>query len=68
MWQRDTFKSEGLTPEPKIVIANTKDSYAAKAEEDGFGFTSEWAKAATDADVLFLLVPDQVCLDNKRAV
>lgn len=58
--QRDTFQAEGLSPAPKIVIANSKDAYASKAEEDGFGFTSDWGEAAKQADVLFLLVPDQV--------
>jgi ketol-acid reductoisomerase len=53
-----------VSPPPKIVIANNKDSYSSKAEEDGFGFTSDWASAAAEADVLFLLVPDQVGLDN----
>ncbi|KAF2477019.1 IlvN-domain-containing protein [Lindgomyces ingoldianus] len=57
---RDTFKSEQLEPTPKIVIANIKDSYSSKAEQDGFGFTSDWKAAAAEADVLFLLVPDQV--------
>lgn len=60
MLQRDTIKSENISPAPKVVIANIKDSYAAKADEDGFGFTSSWADAAEQADVLFLLVPDQV--------
>jgi Acetohydroxy acid isomeroreductase, NADPH-binding domain len=59
---RDTLKSENLSSLPKIVIANNKDSYANKADEDGFGFTSDWSKAAVEADVLFLLVPDQVLL------
>lgn len=58
--QRDTIKSENISPAPKIVIANNKDSYASKAEEDGFGFTTDWGKAASEADMLFLLVPDQV--------
>lgn len=58
--QRDTIKTENLSPAPKIIIANNKDSYARKAEEDGFGFTTDWGRAASEADVLFLLVPDQV--------
>lgn len=62
MRQRDTVKAENLSPAPRIVIANNKDSYAAKANEDGFGFTTDWSKAASEADVLFLLVPDQVQL------
>ncbi|KAI9675462.1 MAG: hypothetical protein M1822_008940 [Bathelium mastoideum] len=57
---RDTFKSASISPAPQIKIANPKDSYAKTAEEDGFGYTSEWGAAAAEADVLFLLVPDQV--------
>jgi hypothetical protein len=62
MEQRDTVKFDNLSPAPKIVIANNKDSYSSKANEDGFEFTADWNKAASEADVLFLLVPDQVCL------
>jgi hypothetical protein len=62
--QRDTFKAQSVKPEPRIVIANAKDSYSSKAEEDGFGFTSEWAEAAAEADVVFLLVPDQVSIES----
>ena len=57
----DTFKEEGIESPPKIVIANQNDSYASTAEKDGFRFTTDWAAAAKQADVLFLLVPDQVC-------
>ncbi len=56
---RDTLKAENLTS-TKILIANQNDSYASTAEEDGFGYTTDWADAASQADVLFLLVPDQV--------
>jgi ketol-acid reductoisomerase len=66
--QRDTIKSESLSPAPNIIIANNKDSYASTAQDDGFGSTSDWANAASEADVLFLLVPDQVQPDlfNER--
>ncbi|KAI9656130.1 MAG: hypothetical protein M1831_004701 [Alyxoria varia] len=57
---RDTCKTGQLASPPKIVIANHKDEYAATADEDGFGSTTDWASAAAQADVLFLLVPDQV--------
>jgi len=57
---RDTLKNESLSPAPKVVIANRKDTYASQAEEDGFGFTTDWAQAAAEADVVFLLVPDEV--------
>ncbi|KAF2183147.1 IlvN-domain-containing protein [Zopfia rhizophila CBS 207.26] len=52
--------SEQLNPAPKIIIANIRDSYSSRAERDGFGFTSDWMQVAAEADVLFLLVPDQV--------
>jgi ketol-acid reductoisomerase len=58
--KRDTIKSESLTLPPKIIIANNSDSYATTASDDGFGSTTDWASAAAEADVLFLLVPDQV--------
>lgn len=56
---RDTFKTEKASPVPRIVAEN-KDSYSSKAEEDSFGFTSDRATTAAEADILFLLVPDQV--------
>ncbi|KAF1816470.1 IlvN-domain-containing protein [Eremomyces bilateralis CBS 781.70] len=57
---RDTIQSENISPAPRIIVANNKDSYASKAEEDGFGFQTDWAATAAEADILFLLVPDQV--------
>ncbi|KAK3725407.1 hypothetical protein LTR37_000377 [Vermiconidia calcicola] len=57
---RDTFKNAQNVTQPKIVIANQEDSYAKTAEQDGFGYTTDWAAAAAEADVLFLLVPDQI--------
>ena len=63
---RDTFKDLPAEDPPKIIIANQKDNYGTTADTDGFGFTSDWADAAAQADVLFLLVPDQVCLRNMR--
>lgn len=60
---RDTFKSATDVTPPKIIIANQEDSYAKTADEDGFGHTTDWADAASQADVLFILVPDQVCIN-----
>lgn len=57
---RDTISAEHLSDPPKIIVANRNDSYAKAAEEDGFGYTTDSAAAASKADVLFLLVPDQV--------
>lgn len=57
---RDTYKEAGVDGPPKIVVANQKDNYSSAVEEDGFGLITDWAAAAKQADVLFLLVPDQV--------
>ncbi|KAF2455858.1 IlvN-domain-containing protein [Lineolata rhizophorae] len=57
---RDTIESSKFSTPPKIVVANENDRYAAQAEKDGFGYTSDWAAAAAQADILFLLVPDHV--------
>lgn len=57
---RETFKAESGLKAPKIIIANKEDSYAETAKKDGFDPTSGWADAAAQADVLFLLVPDEV--------
>jgi hypothetical protein len=58
--QRDTINSASLSPAPKFVIANNSDAYGSKAAEDGFPVTCDWPEIAKEADVLFLLVPDQV--------
>ncbi|KAK9319976.1 ketol-acid reductoisomerase [Lipomyces orientalis] len=55
---RDTLKY--AKTDATILIANLKDSYAARAHEDGFEVTQDWAKATALADVIFLLIPDQV--------
>ncbi|KAI9750008.1 MAG: hypothetical protein M4579_006639 [Chaenotheca gracillima] len=57
---RDTIKAAALPSPPKIVIANPRDAFSARAAEDGFESTTDWAAAAAEADVLFLLVPDPV--------
>ncbi|KAL9051011.1 MAG: hypothetical protein Q9162_006276 [Coniocarpon cinnabarinum] len=56
---RDTLNASTVFEPPKIVIANREDDYAGTADRDGFGHTSDFAAAAAEADVLFLLVPDQ---------
>ena len=65
---RDTFKAESDLKAPKIIIANKQDSYAETAKEDGFDPTSDWADAAAQADVLFLLVPDEVCMSRNNNI
>jgi ketol-acid reductoisomerase len=59
---RDTFKAEQAVKPPRIVIANQEDSFAETATKDGFDPTSSWADAAAVANVVFLLVPDQVSI------
>ena len=58
---RDTLNASTVFEPPKIVIANREDEYAQSADEDRFGHTADWAAAATEADIIFLLVPDEVC-------
>ncbi|KAI9893400.1 MAG: hypothetical protein M1814_006697 [Vezdaea aestivalis] len=57
---RDTFQIASLQNPPRTLVANPPDSYFKRALEDGFEATTDWAHAASVADVLFLLVPDQV--------
>ncbi|KAI9656437.1 MAG: hypothetical protein M1829_000396 [Trizodia sp. TS-e1964] len=45
---------------PTILVANPTDEFGSRASADGFEGTADWAAAAARADVLFLLVPDQV--------
>lgn len=65
---RDTFKAEFSAKAPKIIIANKEDNYAETAKKDGFEPTSNWAEAAAQADVLFLLVPDEVRTTRIREI
>ena len=58
---RDTLNVSTVFEPSRIVVANQEDEYAQTADTDKFGHTSDWASAAAEADVLFLLVPDQVC-------
>ncbi|MCJ1301452.1 hypothetical protein MMC08_004252 [Hypocenomyce scalaris] len=45
---------------PRILIANPNDNYSTRAKEDNFEQTTDFAHAASVADVLFLLIPDHV--------
>jgi len=56
---RDTFASNPDVFAPKILVANRTDSYHETAIADGFSVTG-FAEGAKEADVVFLLVPDQV--------
>ncbi|KAL7269073.1 hypothetical protein RUND412_008277 [Rhizina undulata] len=60
---RDTLSAAtpALVPHPNIVISNRTDSYYPTAVADGFTeITTDFKEAAKKADVIFLLVPDQV--------
>lgn len=57
--QAQNLRDSGI-PNEKIVIANREDSYAVDAKSKGFNVEHDFPKAAAIADVLFLLIPDQV--------
>ncbi|ETW87165.1 hypothetical protein HETIRDRAFT_306071 [Heterobasidion irregulare TC 32-1] len=47
-------------PNERIIIANREDHYAEDAKSKGFIVEHDFNKAGEVADVLFLLIPDQV--------
>lgn len=57
--QAQNLRDSGI-PNDKIIIANKEDHYAEDAKSKQFYVEHDFAKAAKDADVLFLLIPDQV--------
>ncbi|KAI0052855.1 IlvN-domain-containing protein [Auriscalpium vulgare] len=57
--QAQNLRDSGI-PNDQIIIANRKDDYAADAKSKGFTVEHDFSKAAEVADVVFLLVPDQV--------
>ncbi|KAI0692792.1 IlvN-domain-containing protein [Cytidiella melzeri] len=57
--QAQNLRDSGI-PNEKIIIANRPDSYAEDAKSKGFSVEHDFSKAAQVADVLFLLIPDQV--------
>ncbi|KAG6857530.1 hypothetical protein H0H87_000129 [Tephrocybe sp. NHM501043] len=57
--QAQNLRDSGI-PNDSILVANRDDSYAADAKSKGFHVEHDFAKAAAVADVLFLLIPDQV--------
>ncbi|KAI5791933.1 Acetohydroxy acid isomeroreductase, catalytic domain-containing protein [Geopyxis carbonaria] len=57
---RDTFSAHPLSPPPSIRIANRTDSYHDTALADGFFTSTNFESEVYGADVVFLLVPDQV--------
>ncbi|KAK7058995.1 hypothetical protein VNI00_001619 [Paramarasmius palmivorus] len=57
--QAQNLRDSGI-PNDNILIANLQDSYAETAKAKGFHVEHNFTKAAEVADVLFLLIPDQV--------
>jgi len=57
--QAQNLRDSGI-PNEDILIANREDSYAEDAKAKGFLVEHDFKKAASVADVLFLLIPDQV--------
>ncbi|KAI0068232.1 IlvN-domain-containing protein [Artomyces pyxidatus] len=57
--QAQNLRDSGV-PNDRILIANREDDYALDAKAKGFNVEHDFEKAAKVADVLFLLVPDQV--------
>ncbi|KAI0076056.1 IlvN-domain-containing protein [Panus rudis PR-1116 ss-1] len=57
--QAQNLRDSGI-PNDKIIIANRPDHYAEDAKSKGFNVEHDFGKAAAAADVLFLLIPDQV--------
>ncbi|THV07747.1 IlvN-domain-containing protein [Dendrothele bispora CBS 962.96] len=57
--QAQNLRDSGI-PNDNILIANRQDSYAETAKSKGFHVEHDFGKAAAVADVLFILVPDQV--------
>ncbi|KAK7468861.1 hypothetical protein VKT23_003361 [Stygiomarasmius scandens] len=57
--QAQNLRDSGI-PNDNILIANRKDSYAEVAKSKGFHVEHDFGKAAEVADVLFILIPDQV--------
>ncbi|OBZ78667.1 RNA-binding protein rsd1 [Grifola frondosa] len=57
--QAQNLRDSGI-PNENIIVANRPDAYAEDAKSKGFKVEHDFAKAAKAADIVFLLVPDQV--------
>ncbi|KAI0669833.1 IlvN-domain-containing protein [Trametes maxima] len=57
--QAQNLRDTGI-PNDKIIVANRPDHYAEDAKSKGFNVEQDFGKAAKAADVIFLLIPDQV--------
>ncbi|OQV09482.1 Acetohydroxy acid isomeroreductase, catalytic domain-containing protein [Cladophialophora immunda] len=56
---RDTVSQHQFRQPPKILASSLNDKYAATCRDDGVDFTTDFRDAASRANVLFLLIPDQ---------
>jgi len=57
--QAQNLRDSGI-PNEQILVANRPDSYAEDAKSKGFKVEHDFAKAAKVADIVFILIPDQV--------
>ncbi|KAJ7597003.1 IlvN-domain-containing protein [Mycena floridula] len=57
--QAQNLRDSGIEND-NIIIVNREDEYAENAKSKGFNVDHSFEKAAAVADILFLLVPDQV--------
>ncbi|KAH9486969.1 Putative ketol-acid reductoisomerase 3 [Psilocybe cubensis] len=57
--QAQNLRDSGI-PNERILIANRRDAYAEDATSKGFIVEHDFVKAAFVADILFILIPDQV--------
>jgi len=57
--QAQNLRDTGI-PNEQIIVANRVDSYAESAKAKGFNVEHDFSKAASVADVVFILIPDQV--------
>ncbi|THH34096.1 hypothetical protein EUX98_g124 [Antrodiella citrinella] len=57
--QAQNLRDTGI-PNDSILIANREDAYAEDAKSRGFHVEHDFSNAALVADILFLLVPDQI--------
>ncbi|KDQ63591.1 hypothetical protein JAAARDRAFT_169576 [Jaapia argillacea MUCL 33604] len=57
--QAQNLRDTGIHNE-QIIVANRTDAYAEDAKSKGFNVEHDFGKAAEVADVVFILIPDQV--------
>ncbi|KAL1740868.1 hypothetical protein HDZ31DRAFT_85183 [Schizophyllum fasciatum] len=57
--QAQNLRDSGI-PNDAVLVANREDHYAEDAKSKGFHVEHDFGKAAEVADILFVLIPDQV--------